>query len=227
MNLNKKINFKSQKIFYGYALVVFIMLIIAFFYREELKLVYSDPEAVKNFISGFGIFGPIILIFLQFFQVIIFVIPGPVFTIAGGYAYGITWGTLYSFIGTLLGSSLVFYLGRTYGRPFVEKMVNKDDLDRYDKFISRRGKTALLICRVIPIILPNDVVSFAASVTKMRFRTYFWISFIGFIPNIFILNLFGDQLTVDMNPITIAIVAIVGMSILVYCFRKPLKKLFK
>lgn len=203
------------------------MTIVAVIYRDELKLIYSDPEAVKIFIFSFGIFGPLVLILLQFLQVIIFVIPGPVFTIAGGYAYGITVGTLYSFIGTMLGSSLVFYLGRTYGRPFVEKIVNKNDLNRYDKFISRKGKTALLVCRVIPIILPNDVVSFAASVTKMKFRTYFWVSFIGFIPNIFILNLFGDQLTVDMNPITILIVTIVGMSILVYFFRKPLKKLFK
>ena len=138
--------------FYGYGLVIALMIVVSIIYAGELKMLFTDPEKVKEFIDSFGVWGPIVLILLQFFQVIIFVIPGPVFTVAGGYAFGNVLGVIYSLIGTLLGSILVFYLGRVYGRPFVEKVVSKKDLKYYDAFFKKRGKLALFIVRTVPII---------------------------------------------------------------------------
>ena len=134
----------SKKIVYGYGIFVFILIILAFIYHDELRLIYSNPEIVKQFIAGFGIFAPIVFILLQTLQVIIFVIPGPVFTIAGGYAFGVLFGTIYSLIGTVLGSIVVFHLSRKFGRPFVVKMVGKKDLDHFDVFFKKKVRLPCL-----------------------------------------------------------------------------------
>jgi uncharacterized membrane protein YdjX (TVP38/TMEM64 family) len=215
---------KVPNAIYGYLIVIFIMIILGLIYKEKLSLIYSDPQVVKEFIASFGIFGPLILITLQTLQVIIFIIPGPVFTIAGGYAFGIFWGTIYSLIGTLFGSILVFYLGRKYGRPFVESIVNKNDLKKFDKYFKKKGKPALFITRAIPVFLPNDLISFASSLTKLKYKEYIIISLIGFIPNLFLLNLFGDQISQGATPLTLIILSILGILLLVYLFRDLIKK---
>jgi len=218
-----KRNHKNKHVLAGYSIVLLLMLILAMIFREHLKLIYSNPELVKDFIAGFGLFGPFVLILLQTLQVIILVIPGPVFTIAGGYAFGTVMGTIYSLVGTLFGSIVVFHLGRTYGRPFIEKLVNKKDLDHFDVYLKKRGEIGLFITRTMPILFPNDVVSFVASLTKMPLKRYAIISFIGFIPNILLLNVFGSRLSEGMTPLTLILLSIVGFGLLAFLFRHPLK----
>ena len=107
-----KNNLENKKAIYGYGIFIFILILLAFIYQDKLKLIYSNPETVKQFITGFDILAPIILILLLALQVIIFIIPGPVFIIAGGYAFGTILGGIYSLIGVTLGSIFVFYLSR-------------------------------------------------------------------------------------------------------------------
>lgn len=211
----------------GYFYFICFMIVLSIIFRDKLVMIYENPQIVKDFISSAGIFGPFVLILMQTCQVIIFVVPGPVFTIAGGYAFGILWGFIYSLIGTLLGSIVVFMLARIYGRPFVEKMVDKDDLKKYDKFFKEKGKLSLFITRTMPILFPNDAISFAAGLTPLTLFDYAWISFVGFIPNIFVLTYFGDMMYTNMNPTFLLLLAIIGFTILGIMWRKPLGYMFK
>lgn len=215
---------RSHLIFLGYATATSILIALAVRYYEFFIYVYQDPEMIRAAIAEFGILGPFVLVLAQIFQVIIFVIPGPVMTIAAGYAFGTFWGFLYSFIGTYIGSLFVFFLGRKYGRPFVERFVRPADLARYDGFIERHGRLALLLCRVAPIIIPNDAVSFAASVSGMRWRDYAGISFIGFIPNILLIALFGDRITEGFSTAGLVLLSVVGMSLVVYLLWHPVRE---
>ncbi len=223
--IQSKRNLKNKKVIYGYGIFILILLILTFIYRDELKLIYSNPETVKQFITAFGIFAPIILVLLLSIQVIIFVIPGPVFVVAGGYAFGTILGAFYSLIGIMLGSILVFYLSKKFGRPFVVKMVNKKDLDHFDVYFKKKGKFALFISRTIPILFPIDAVSFAVGLTSLSYKDYIIISFLGFIPHVFILTFFGEKLSSGINLFMLVILAILGMGVLIYLFRHLLKVL--
>ena len=215
----------NKKIIYGYGISILMIIVLGLLYKDKLMLIFSDPEKVRSFIASFGILSPLILILLQTLQVVIFIIPGPIFTIAGGYSFGVFLGTVYSLIGTMLGSLLVFHLAKRFGRPFVEKMVNKRDLAHFDAFFKKRGKLALLISRTIPVLFPNDAVSFASGLTSLKLKTYLIISLLGFIPNILILNLFGEQLTQNINPIFLILIAVIGIGIMLFMFRHPIKVL--
>lgn len=215
---------KNKNIFLGYFIAIIALIISGIIYREQLSYILSDPQIVKEFISSFGILGPIILILAQILQVVIFIIPGPVFTIAGGYAYGIVWGTIYSYIGTLLGSILVFYLARRFGRPFVERVVSKKDLQHFDVMYKKKGKISLFITRTMPILFPNDAISFAAGLTKITYKEYILLSAIGYVPNILILTFFGEKISSN-NPWLVIILTVIGMSVLLYLFRHMIKQL--
>lgn len=221
--VQSKKNLENKKVIYGYGIFIFILIFLAFIYHDKLKLIYSNPEAVRQFITGFGILAPIILILLLAVQVVIFVIPVPVFVIAGGYAFGTILGGIYSLIGVMLGSIFVFYLSRKFGKPFVVKMVNKRDLEHFDVYFKKKGKLALFVSRIIPVLFPIDAVSFAAGLTSLSYKDYIIMSFLGFIPHVFILTFFGDQLSYNMNPLLLVILAILGLGVLAYLFRHPIK----
>lgn len=218
---------KSHIVLAGYTMAIIVVLAIAVRYHKMLFMAYAQPEVAQQFIASFGPLGPLVLILAQIFQVVIFIIPGPVMTVAGGFAFGIWWGFVYSFIGTYIGSLSVFWLGRRYGRPFVERFVGKRDINRYDRFIERRGALALLLCRLAPIIIPNDVVSLAASVSKMSWREYALASFIGFIPNILIITLFGDRLANGFGTLGLILLTIVSMTAAAYFLWQPIKGMLR
>ena len=214
---------RSHLVLLGYTTATIILLAIGIRYYRFFFQAYQNPEAIRAMIASWGVWAPVVLVLSQIFQVIIFVIPGPAMTIAAGYAFGTFWGFVYSFIGTYIGSLLVFFLGRKYGRPFVMRFVRPADLARYDKFIEHWGRRALLLCRVAPIIVPNDALSFAASVSTMRWRDYAWVSFVGFIPNILLIALFGDRITQGFTTAGLVLLSIVGMSLIVYLLWHPVK----
>jgi len=214
---------RSHVVMMGYGTAIIILLALVVRYFDFFVYAYEDPEMIREMIVSFGPIGPIVLVLAQIFQVIVFVIPGPVMTIAAGYAFGTFWGFVYSFIGTYIGSLFVFFLGRKYGRPFVERFVRSADLMRYDGFINKHGMLALFLCRVAPIIIPNDAVSFAASVSGMRWRDYAIASFVGFIPNILLIALFGDRMTKGFSTAGLVLLSIVGMSVIVYLLWFPVR----
>jgi len=131
---HSKRNLKNHAVLFGYLIGIATLGLLAFYYWQPLVQMYTNPDEIRTFIEGFGIFGPLVFIFFQFLQVIIFFVPGAVFTIAGGYLFGTFVGTVYSIIGTMIGSILVFLVSRKYGRPFVEKIVHRKERQHFDSF---------------------------------------------------------------------------------------------
>lgn len=221
-----KRNLENRKVLFAYIALFAVITTLAFLYSGQLNLIFSNPEKIKQFIGEFGVFGPIVLILLQTFQALIFIIPGPVITMAGGYSFGITLGAMYSLIGTMLGSVLVFSIAKKFGRAFVIKIINKKELEHFDAFFKKKGKIALLITRTIPILFPHDVVSFAAGLTQLSLKEFAFLSFLGFIPNVLLLTLFGEQLSHKISQFTLLVIAAIGIGTIAYLFRHHLKIFF-
>ena len=72
-------------------------------------------------------------------QVLLAPIPGQFVGLLNGYLYGPWLGTFYSMIGLLLGTALAMGLGRWFGRPLVERLVNPAQLARWDQIAVRQG----------------------------------------------------------------------------------------
>ena len=162
------------------ALIVLLVLLL----HKELWGLFKDREAIRSWIEGRGIWGPLAYMGLQVIQVVIFVIPGEIVQVAGGYAFGFWLGSLYTLIGITLGSLCNFYAGRLLGRPFVESLFARDKIEKVELVTgSSKGAAGFFFLFVIPGI-PKDVLCYIAGVSKLALPAFLGVSMAGRLPGI-------------------------------------------
>lgn len=215
---------KYHTVFYIFTaiIIIILLLLLKFGYIDKLDL---SPEKIRDNLLEFGVYAPLILITVQFILAIISILPSALFSIAGGYLFGLFYGTLYSLIGMLLGSLVVFLVAKKFGRNFVERLVDKRELRHFDLFFKKKGKLVFIFADYMSIF-PRDTVSLCAGLTKINKLDFMIISLIGFIPGLIILNYFGSQLSKNILDFKIIIIiAILVISVILYIFRHKIKGL--
>ena len=203
-------------------IIVIVILLLKFGVLDKLDL---TPKNIKETLSGFGTLAPLMLIVIQIFLAILPILPSPLISIAGGYLFGPFLGTIYSLIGMLIGSVLVFLISKKFGRKFVERFVDKRELRHFDIFFKKRGNLVFIFANYLSIF-PRDTISLCAGITKISNLQFIVISIIGFVPGLVILTYFGSQLTGDTIDFQIILAGIIIIiSVILYYFRHKIKGL--
>ena len=185
---------KSSRLFSIVALpaVVIATTVVVAVFREEIWLIFSTPERIESAVEQWGYLAPLAFVGVQLIQVIVFVIPGEIPQIAGGYLFGIVGGALYSVIGIVLGSSFNFALARWLGLPFVKWLFKEERVRSFENIAhSPRAQFAFFLLFVIPGI-PKDVLCYVAGLSPLRFGPFLLISSLGRLPGIIGSAAMGD-----------------------------------
>jgi uncharacterized membrane protein YdjX (TVP38/TMEM64 family) len=119
-------------------------------------------------------------------------VPASPMMIAGGVVFGPVWGSLYNIIGTFLGGSLTYFLGRGLGRDFVRHLLG-NKLKRVERAISRRGFWRLVGIRLLPI--PYPLVNYTAALAGIRPSLFLTTTAIGLIPGCTVFTYFFALIT--------------------------------
>lgn len=175
-----------------YILLVTIAVIILILNRYNIfnYFGFEKINELKSYIASFGILAPVAFIVIFAIATVLFV-PGLPITILSGILFGAFWGGIYVVIGSIIGVSAAFFIGRYLGRDFIKKLTQKNDrLSKLDDYIKKQGNTILIISRLIPLF-PFNLQNYAYGITNINFSTYFWYSLIFMIPGIFIYTGFG------------------------------------
>lgn len=122
----------------------------------------NDPVAVRRAVGMFGPLAPAAFLLLQAAQVLVAPIPGHVLAVASGYLFGTGLGTAVSLAGAVLGSYVAFGLSRRYGRPYVERVIDREALEIFDAVSHEHGLLAFFLVFVLPG-LPDDVICFTVA----------------------------------------------------------------
>jgi len=214
---------KTRAIFQFILFIILLITLILILWQPLMNLL-SNPDKIRSFVLDFGIFSPLIFIFIVILQIIFAPIPGQVVGLAGGYIFGTALGTIYSMIGLIIGSFLTFYLARKLGRPFVEKMVNKKTLKKWDKIISNKGILILFWIYLLPA-LPDDAIGYIAGLTNIKIKNLVLISAIGRFPGVIVLSLMGAGVASQNNLLVgILFISMMLISIIIYLKRQKLEK---
>lgn len=139
-----------------------------------------DSNEIINFVSKFGMFGPIIFIILLSINQIIAPLSGTPVYIAGYLAFGDK-VLFYNYLSYLLAATINFHISRKWGRAWVIKLVGNDDMAKVDLFVKDQGIITLVFLRALQNHL-SDFISYAYGLTKMKFKIYILISIIAPIP---------------------------------------------
>jgi len=152
---------------------------------------FLNPVRLREFIISFGSYSKIVFVLVQALQVVFAPVPGEVTGFVGGYLFGSVWGAVYSTIGLMLGSSLAFGIARGLGIKFVERVVKKEYIDKFNFFITHKGLYITFLFFVIPGF-PKDSLCYLLGLTHMRFIDLFLMNLIGRLPGTFMLTFQGS-----------------------------------
>lgn len=182
-----------KKYKYDIAAGLLFLAFVAIFVSLRDKLgILSDRESFEEFVKSFGVWTPLAIISAIVLEVIIAPLPGFIPAISAGFIFGAFYGSVYTYIGNILGSFLIFWISRRFGRMLLEKIIGKEELGKYERLISRR-ENFLLFLYVFPIF-PIDIISGAFGLSNISFKKFSLAVSVGFIFHVLILNLFGDYL---------------------------------
>ena len=153
------------------------------------------PEQIRELLSGLGAWAP--WAYMAMFAVLpAFFFPVAVLALAGGVAFGLWQGALYTFLGAVVNCSLMFWMARYLGQKQVEDLLEKR-LDaqwrqRLSKLEGREGFVLLIVLRLIPAV-PYNLINYAFGLTGMRYPAYILASALGIIPGTFAFINIGDK----------------------------------
>lgn len=152
-----------------------------------------DREKVKSFLNSLGPLSFLGFIFLQTLQVVAAPVPGEVTGFIGGYFYGPLLGIFLSTIGLTLGSWLAFSLAKVFGRPFVDKFVKKETLDKYDYLLHHKGAFLVFLLFLIPGF-PKDMLCYILGLGHLSTKEFLVISTVGRFAGTVLLTLGGTYI---------------------------------
>jgi len=149
-----------------------IVLAVYFYYLG----IFDDIQKLQDFVSQAVLFGPLLFILIQIIQVIVPVIPGGISLAAGVLLFGPIRGFIYNYIGICLGSIILFWLGRQYGKPIVLRLVNEKTYNKYRHWLDNQKRFDRLFALAIFLpIAPDDALCLMASLTQISFKKFTWI----------------------------------------------------
>ena len=97
-----------------------------------------------------------------------------------------------SLFGHVLAAAVCFGISRALGRVPVEVLAGKTGLESADRWFAKWGVYAVFVARLIPGIA-FDVISYAAGLTRMRFRNFIVATALGIFPQTFLYSFLGRQ----------------------------------
>jgi len=132
--------------------------------------------------------------FLIYVAVTALSIPGAaVMTLAGGFLFGLGWGTLLVSLASTLGATLAFLIARFLFRDAVQNRYG-DKLKALNRGIEREGAFYLFALRLVPIF-PFFVINIAMALTPIRALVFLLVSWVGMLPATIVYVNAGTQLS--------------------------------
>ncbi len=169
----------SRRLINILTLVSTVIIVFLAIYWWKLGIL-TNQSKMKAYLADKQVIGPVIFVLIQVVQVVFPIIPGGISLLAGVVFFGPVAGFFYNYIGICLGSVIVFFLARYYGKPFILHLVSEKTFNKYIKWTKNQRKFNwfFALCILAPAA-PDDVLCMIAGLTQMRFSTYFLIIVLG------------------------------------------------
>lgn len=172
--------------------VIGIFCLITYFAVYKFFASTDSPESFKAFIDGYGWWGWLVALGIQFLQVFIALIPGEFVEVGLGLSFGFIEGTIICYLGVGLASALVFFLVKKWGTKAVELFVDPKKINEL-RFINSEKKlnTLVFLLFLIPGT-PKDMLTYIVPLTRMKLSEFLIISLIARFPSVISSIIGGD-----------------------------------
>ena len=170
--------------------VIIAIAVASFFVVRNISL-----EEIKTWVLGHGAWAAVIYI-ATFVVLPIFFFPVPVIVLAGGTIFGIFKGTLYTMIGVLINTPIMYFIGRFLLKDFVHNFVDNHMSEKLRNALKSTNQKVLalvlFIIRLSPIFSYN-LVNYISGVTEIKFLPYILTTIAGVLPGVIVFINIGEN----------------------------------
>lgn len=149
-------------------------------------------------------------------------VPSSVIMILSGAAFGIWWGAVLAFSGSIAGEWLGFEIARRYGSKWVARFIGDDrEVARLNDMLAKHGAAAVVVTRPLPVVM--ETISLVAGVSTMKRTTFLVASAIGTAPIVVVYAYAGarSREVNSMVPAIVILIAIAGAGWIWYRATRP------
>lgn len=150
------------------------------------------PAALRDFIQSFGKLAVLAYIVVYALNTISIMPPIAALSLTAGLAFGAVRGAFYLMLGAMIGTTATFMISRYFGRALMEKML-KGKFKDLDVKLANNGFMTILFFRVIPLV-PYEVLNYVGGLSRIKFKDYFFATFLGLIPGVIVSAFFSGSL---------------------------------
>lgn len=161
-----------QKTFQILSILTLIASVFLVFWLYKIGIL-NDQNVLADTIKSHGVFGSLTYIFIQILQVVFPIIPGGVTTVVGFLVFGHWWGFVVNYIGISIGSLILFWLARKYGKAFCLLFMTEETFYKYESKIDNKRSYEIffILCMLSPVS-PADIVVMITGLTSMSYRKF-------------------------------------------------------
>jgi uncharacterized membrane protein YdjX (TVP38/TMEM64 family) len=197
-----------MKQFLGPFLASSVLVILVFVFFEDLEAYIENLIAISQsnkqeyvLISGLFLSSDILL-----------PVPSSIIMYANGLVLGTLWGTLLSLVCSLISSCVGYALG-----ILSAKTLRSSKREEASTILNKYGVVGIIISRGVPIL--SESISYTAGYMRMKFKNFFLLNFIGYLPITLLYAYFGS-LGSDLNIFLYCFAASLLLSLILVVFVK-------
>ncbi len=204
-------------------LSVALIVLVFFLIRHRHLISNFNITEVKSSIQSYGNMSIVIFLLISALKPVILILPTAILSIASGSIYGPVLGFVISLTGSFLSATTAFFISRIMGKGIADKLL-KGKAVKLDNNIEKHGFKIMLFMR-LGVIFPFDALSYAAGLSKMKYRDFAFGTVLGIIPEMISYSYAGENLD---NPFSLKFIApIILIVVLAAIFSTIYKKIRK
>lgn len=171
---------------------ILILIIILIVYKYKHDILHINIHSMRKYILSYGEFAALIFVVIYSLKPVVLIIPTGLLSILAATIFKPYYALLLSMIGCFGSGTVAFFLSRFLGKSFVDKVLRGKAMT-LDDSIEKHGFKIMLLMR-LAVIFPYDPLSYAAGLTKMRYRDFILGTLVGIFPEMISYSLIGKGL---------------------------------
>lgn len=169
---------KASALSKGVVLAVAVIIVFVLFTAFDVGALLRET---LDWVERLGPSGQVLFV-LIYIGATVFLIPGSALGLGAGALFGVVRGSLLVSLGSTLGATCAFLLGRRLARGWVARKIEAHaSFTAIDRAVAGEGWKIVLLTRLSPVF-PFTLLNCAFGMTRVSLRDYVLASWIGMLP---------------------------------------------
>lgn len=201
---------KRQSIAWIVASVVLTLTVLSVFVSDSLQ------EGITVFLQSHVVLGPLAVIAVRFVTIVLAPLPSSPVAFASLAVLPWWQALIYNIIGVQAGIVVAFFIARKFREPVVRHVASLRQVHAWQDRLTQRQQVAAFVALRFVSLAAYDVVSYAAGLSKLSFRTFFLGSLAVDLPMMLVFFYVGGKAYTYSIWITVFFVSLLAIGFFIF-----------